>query len=129
MRVISSLPWTAEVDTHVAAGRSGPITEVADAVAASLRKPCFAEAVDKHLSVPSAAACHQLRNVKIGFELKQPGYRLRCFCFAPKMGQSCRKAEIGYHKSLVLADSFLARGNRLIETTKTDECGAHSCKR
>src|ERR1700722_3271778 len=96
---------------------------------ASLRKPRFAEAVDKRLSAPSAAARHPFRNVKIGVELKQPGYRLPCFCFAPKMSQGCREAEIGYHKSLVLADSFLGRGNRLIETIKTDEGSAHSCKR
>ena len=40
---------------------------------ASLWKSCFAEAVDKHLSVPSTATGYPFRNAKIGFEFEQTG--------------------------------------------------------
>jgi hypothetical protein len=59
-----------------------PRTEVADAVAASLRKPCFAEAVDIQPKPQYIAAPYPFRNAKIGFEFEQIGHCLPCLCFA-----------------------------------------------
>ncbi len=49
---------------------------------ASLWKSCFAETVDKHLSLPSTVTSYPFRNAKTGFKLKQTGRCLSCFCFA-----------------------------------------------
>jgi hypothetical protein len=48
---------------------------------ASLWKSCFAEAIDIHLSLPSAATCPPFRNVKIGFKLEHAGRCFPSFCF------------------------------------------------
>ena len=57
-------------------------TEVANAVAASLRKPCFAEAVDIQPKPQYIAPPYPFRNAKIGFEFEQIGHCLPCLCFA-----------------------------------------------
>jgi len=49
---------------------------------ASLRKPCFAEAVDKHLSLPLTATGHIFRYSKMGLNLKELGRYLPRFCLA-----------------------------------------------
>src|ERR1700730_17762091 len=96
--------------------------------AASLWKSCFAEAVDKHLSLPLTATSYPFRYSEIGLNLKELGHRLPNLCISPQVRQSCREAAIGL-RSMFLSESFFGRGNRLIETTKTDQCNAHSCKR
>jgi len=50
------------------------------------------------------------------------------FCFASQMSQGRRETAIGRRKSPILTESLLGRGNRVVETTETDECDAHSCK-
>jgi hypothetical protein len=116
--------------------KSAPETEVAAAAAASFRKACFAETLNIQLRTPLTAvinpirgAFNPIRDAKIGFKLKQAGYRFPRFCFAPKMSQGCREAEINPRRIMVLADGFFGRHDSLIETTKTDERKAHSCKR
>ena len=94
----------------------------------SFQKSCFAETIDKHPILPWAATGYPIRNAKIGFEFEQRGSCLPRFCFASQMSQGGREAAIGRRKSLVLVKSFLRRGNRVIETTKIDECNAHFCK-
>ena len=81
------------------------------------------------LKSPPTPACHPFRHAKIGFKFEQTSYCLPRLCFASQMSQRRRKAAIGQRENLALAESFLGRGDRLIETTKTDECNAHSCKR
>src|SRR5450631_1856679 len=57
-------------------------TEVANAVAASLRKPCFAEAVDIQPKPQYIAPPYPFRNAKIGFQFEQIGHCLPRLCFA-----------------------------------------------
>src|SRR5450631_3606569 len=82
-------------------------TEVANAVAASLRKPCFAEAVDIQPKPQYIAPPYPFRNAKIGFEFEQIGHCLPRLCFAPQMSQGRRKVAISERKKRVLADGLL----------------------
>jgi hypothetical protein len=80
--------------------RSRPARSIADAArgeqpnehgrtstAASLWKPCFAEAIDINLR-PLTAKSYIFGYSEIGINLKELDYRLPGFCIAPEMGQS-----------------------------------------
>src|ERR1700704_1426995 len=96
--------------------------------AASLWKSCFAETVDKHLSLPLTATSYPFRYSEIGLNLEELGHRLPGFCISPQVRESRREAAISRCISWFRLESVLGRGNRLIETTDADECNAHSCK-
>lgn len=51
--------------------------------AASLWKSCFAETVDKHLSLPLTATSYPFRYSEIGLNRKELGHRLPGFCILP----------------------------------------------
>ena len=94
----------------------------------SFRKPCLAETVDKHLSLPLTATSYPFRYSKIGLNLKELGHRLPNFCISPQVRESCREAAISRCISRFGLESVPGRGNRFVETTNADECNAHSCK-
>ena len=47
------------------------------------RGVCFAETVDKHLSLPLTATSYPFRYSEIGPNLKKLGHRLPGFCISP----------------------------------------------
>jgi hypothetical protein len=63
---------------------------------------------------------YPFRYSEMGLNLKELGHRLPSFCISTQVRESCREAAIGRPISLVRLESVLGRGNRLIETTKTD---------
>ena len=73
----------------VAAGRAGGFvgflsrSENGSSDGASFRKSCFAETVDKHLSLPLTATSNPFRYSEIGLNLKELGHRLPGFCISP----------------------------------------------
>jgi hypothetical protein len=96
---------------------------------ASCRKACLAETFDKPLIVVSPAAPGRpFGNAKAGLEFEQACCRLRSFCLAAQMNESRRETAKGRRKGSILTDSLPGRSHRLVKTTESNECDAHSCK-
>jgi hypothetical protein len=80
VRATSALPPKTDIHRERRHVSKVPRTEVADAVAASIWKSCFAETVDKHLSLPLTVTSYPFRYSEIGLNLKELGHRLPSFC-------------------------------------------------